>query len=147
MKELIVVPLIGLSAIKLGTSRDANHMLLGKPEEYIKYDHYSYDVYWNYQLEINYDKNENVDYIGLRNLMWDIQVSLFEHNIFGTKVEDVIESISSKWNIHYQQNYSEIPYAYKYPDLGLYLWREGLPGDQEDHDHCCFEYIGIGQKE
>jgi hypothetical protein len=151
MKTLIVEPLIGLSEIKLGDSRSAIHKLLGVPEQYVKYVNYSTDSYLDNQLGVAYDKNEIVYHIEFRNYIWNTKVLLFGQNIFETKVEDLFEIISSKTKFDYQQNYAEIPYAYKYPDLGLYLWREGLPSETDDkleaESYSCFEYIGIGAKE
>ena len=76
---------------------------------------------------------------------------LFEHDIFETQAEILLDVIRDKSKMTWLNNYPEIPYAYKFPELGLYLGREYIPSDCEDIEdnefYSRFEFIGIGHPE
>jgi len=150
MQTLTIEPLIGVNEIKLGQKKVSNNDFLGKADSYVQRgkDWYS-ELYWNGQLTIQYNNNDIITHIGLRDLgSLNAKVTLYGLDVFETLSNVLIETITQTSKTNFDVSDKEIPYSYKFPKLAMTLWREYLPSDIDEEDeknrYERFEYIGIG---
>ena len=153
MQNLIVEPLVGINEIKLGQKKIKNSDFLGKADSYIHRGKNWYsELYWNGQLTIQYNNNDIITDISLRDLgSLNAKVILFGLDFFETPANKIIEAIIQTSKTNFDATDKEIPYSYKFPKIAMTLWREYLPSDIDEEDekerYERFEYVGIGTKE
>ena len=128
MEILEIIPNQGIGQIKLGMDREEVYSILGEstnPQE-------SAEWIGNYHIE--YDKNK-VIFIEIPNLIKDSYFVLFNGvDIFRTEAKLLIKHITDYGK--YDESDRELGYSYRFPSLGIGLWRPGI-----------FEYEMINNQE
>lgn len=108
----------GIGEIKLGMKREKVYRILKSsgdlkaPEEWIDYYHIGYD-------------NNLVTFIEMPNLYMDNQFVLFNGiDVFRTEAKSLVRLISDYGK--YDESDWELGYSYKFPSLGIGLWRPSI---------------------
>lgn len=142
MKKYVVIPHNSIGPIKLGMSKKSVREIFGKP--YFSNDSYTKfninfpakDYYFNNAFQINYDKNENVEFIEVSSHK-DYQIILDEISIFDNSPEKIL-NLLKKHDLP-DENNSEYPLNIIFKNLDLTLYREHNENEK-------FDAIGIGIK-
>ncbi len=145
MVEYEIVPHQGVGPIAFGMSREQSRAAIGtEPETFRKsgQDDTPADAYYHSALQVFFDKDQ-VEYI---ELSADESVTAIYrgHNVFGTKVQDLVDLVSRE--APYDPDDPESGYSYIFPKPELALWRPVMPEDEDDPEGQYFLTIGIGRR-
>src|SRR6185295_17373287 len=119
MNQLLIEPLIGIGEIKFGNILPEHNAFLGKTTDVKKADSWQTYYFWDSQLRIGTDPDNKIDFIGIRNHgNLNFNVMLFGLKVFETPAYKMVETIVKSSGYNFLKNDSEIPYSYKFPELG-----------------------------
>lgn len=145
MIELFIFPLVSAGGIKLNSTRDEVHSLLGEPSIVIE----DTDQYQETELSLSVDYGENgkVEYISIsKPNSSSIKVIFHDFDVFNIPAEQLIEKIENETPYKYDRDDPERGYSYIFQELELSFWRPTIPENKTDHDGMYFEVVGIGIK-
>lgn len=122
-----------------------------------------YDMYFKYNLTIEYDTNNMAEYMQISNGFDEdncYDVLLYGKNIFKTESNLLIDFIENKYD-KYDRHDSEIKTSYIFKKIGISLWKEisydviskedwfqNLNDEQKKYEERCkyFETIAVFRK-
>ncbi|WP_322922422.1 hypothetical protein [Paenibacillus campi] len=115
MTVIEIIPLVGINSIKLGmTEPQVKEVLKNLP----------FDNYEELFSRLEYDVDNKLHYIEVSNPFdeFDLQLIYNGIDLFKTKADDIIESIS-KHAPYIQDDESKMGYNFIFQELGLAFWR------------------------
>lgn len=157
-------PHIGAGDLKLGMTREETRAILGKPaysseKSVMDYGDFSIpipakDGYFKNELQITFDDNGKVDFIEFSGKDSEfVEVYLKDIEVFKTPAQQLLQKISDTTRSEFDKEHDEIPYSYVFPSIDLAVWRQVIPGQDEQTGEILepdegkyFWTIGIGIK-
>lgn len=145
MDTFDVVPLVGVTPIKLGMSREESRAAMALPvHPFTKTpaDSTPVDTYADGCLQVFFSSDDYVEFI---ELSAPINAVYHGMSVFQTQADDLIAAIGAE--SPYDPDNPELGYSYIFPDLELSLWRPTMPEEEqsrEDTDGRYFATVGVG---
>lgn len=131
LQPIILLPLEGIEiedigVLKLGTSKEAVHKMLGKPTEH---DDHSW-VFMKYEFRLDFDEEGNIEFIEFifGPTPEKIVLSLYEQNPFELEAADLV-ALLTKCNRGAAIDDSDAPYCYTFAHLAMGVWRQFSDAD------------------
>jgi len=162
-----IKPHIGLGNILFGSSRESVHEILGNPESSQEPHQQSdlhfpcKDFYFESCLQIVFDKNEKVEFIE-SSLDDNFKIMFLGKEVLKLREAELLSLLKDHYVLN--ENDSQYPYVFSYPEIDLSFWRESVPqilreememaeSDEyrdfylEDIErYAYFETVGFGRK-
>lgn len=150
-----VEPLVGVGPVRLGMSRQETRDAIDAPVVSFEKGPLSAsptDAFLENAFQVFYDKDDRAEFIEVsRN--GPFMVLYQGISVFETTADEFLEAVSRDTN--YDKDRPEQGYSFVFPEVGLSLWRQSLPEDEEDDEYdmdgedyekpgTYFDTIGIG---
>jgi hypothetical protein len=139
--KMVLDPLNGVGAIRLGASREAVLAALGAPtESFYKTPDSSHpsDAWFENGLQVFYEGEQpTVAFIELSNAR-KLEAVLFGLPVFTTPVPDLLAEVGRRAKL--DEDDPELGCSYIFPSLELAFWRT----DDDDEEAPYFSTVGLG---
>lgn len=124
MDVLTIQPGIGIGNLKLGMTKDeVNECIQAYKDKYQK--RYHSKNFFKNVLRVRYDANEKVNLIEIPyELKEEFRCLLNDIDVFNTKADELVQRIDKI--SHYDRSNTEMDTCFRFPELGLTLWRPDL---------------------
>ncbi len=149
MKMYEIVPLQGVSDVRLGMSRDETRSIMALPfTSFRKSFNVAMltDAYLESCFQIFFDDEDKAEYIELSRR--GAFIALYNNvSVFETKADELVGIVSQ--NAEVDKSNREHGYSYVFPALELSLWRAVMPEPQDDPadlEGVYFDTIGVGKQ-
>jgi hypothetical protein len=159
-----IKPHVGANHIEFGMTKENVRKILGAPaysseKSVFKFEEISIptpatDGYFENELQISYDDNNQVEFIefsGRGSQFTTVYLDNIE--VFKTPAKQLINTIEQLRLAEYDKTDEEIPFSYVFRNIDLAVWRQVVPDLDEDKEEIpeieegkYFWTIGIGSK-